>query len=114
MIPAWLSPLEPLLEEPFQGIFLLCWLLLFFLLPDGRFVPRWSAWFVALPILGTISLFGFEFFVRDISPQYLELAGELGLEHVFITLFLAQLSWRVCSRKFIAIKTWPPLLSASK
>jgi signal transduction histidine kinase len=89
--PTWFEPVEPALSTIMQFVFLLSWVLLFFLLPDGRFVPHWSAWFVALPFLGAIPLFALDYFIRTIAPQYRELAGGFAWS-MFIILFLTAIT----------------------
>ena len=75
--PQWLDPFEPYLSGVMQVCFLLSWLLLFFLLPDGRFVPGWSAWFVAVPFFASVPLFTFDWLRRYIAPRNWELVGGL-------------------------------------
>ena len=64
--PAWL---QPTLTVAITIIFLYSWLLLFYLLPDGRFAPRWAAWFTLLPLPGMVLLSASENLRRLIPPQ---------------------------------------------
>lgn len=49
------------LDASFNGIGVVCIYLVFFLFPDGRFVPRWTRWFALLPpsLLSTVWTVGF-------------------------------------------------------
>ena len=48
LFPAWLGAAKPALSQVLQVTFIFSWLLLFFLLPDGRFVPRQAVWVMVL------------------------------------------------------------------
>jgi signal transduction histidine kinase len=67
--PTWMGSITPTLNVSLTVIFIFSWFLLFYLLPDGRFVPRWSAWLVLLPIPGLFLLSASENFRRLIPPQ---------------------------------------------
>jgi len=54
MFPIWLGELESVVTGLLNLLFLLSWILLFYLLPDGRFVPRRAGWLPLLIIPGLI------------------------------------------------------------
>lgn len=54
VFPIWLSEVEPLLTGLLNLLFVASWVLLFYLLPDGRFVPRRAGWLALLIIPGLL------------------------------------------------------------
>ncbi len=54
VFPIWLSEVEPLLTGLLNLLFVASWVLLFYLLPDGRFVPRRAGWLTLLIIPGLL------------------------------------------------------------
>ncbi len=54
VFPIWLSEVEPLLTGLLTLLFVASWVLLFYLLPDGRFVPRRAGWLALLIIPGLL------------------------------------------------------------
>lgn len=54
VFPLSFGGLEPVLTGLLNLLFLLSWILLFYLLPDGRFVPRRAGWLTLLIIPGLI------------------------------------------------------------
>ena len=77
VVPVWLQPIAPALTILLTVFFIYSWLLLFYLLPDGRFVPRWSAWFTLLPLPG-LMLLSFSENIRRLIPPQLRAAIESG------------------------------------
>jgi signal transduction histidine kinase len=77
MFPGWFDSFAAVLSRLFQGLFLLCWLLLFYLLPDGHFVPRRSAWFILLAITSALPLLAPDLLRSVIPPSHWEMAGNL-------------------------------------
>ena len=54
VFPIWFSGLEPVLVGLLNLFFLVSWVLLFYLLPDGRFVPRRAGWLTLLIVPGLL------------------------------------------------------------
>lgn len=54
VFPIWLSEVEPLLTGLLNLLFVASWVLLFYLLPDGRFVPRRAGWLTLLIMPGLL------------------------------------------------------------
>ncbi|RIK11718.1 MAG: hypothetical protein DCC51_17250 [Anaerolineae bacterium] len=69
VIPDGLQSIAPALTIAMMLVFIFSWLLLFFLLPDGHFAPRWAAWFTLLPVPATILLVVSDNFSQFIPPQ---------------------------------------------
>ncbi len=88
VLPDRLQPIVPGLILGTTVIFIFSWLLLFYLLPDGRFVPRWSAWFALLPLPGMLLLLLAENFRRLIPPQLRATFDNLGWGAVMTSLMI--------------------------
>lgn len=64
--PAWLEGFFPAIRAVAPSLTLISMLLIFYLFPDGRFTPRWLAWFTIPATVFTLLVF-FETFFKHIG-----------------------------------------------
>jgi hypothetical protein len=105
--PRWLVRLWPDFGEFMLVLIISCFVLLFFLFPDGRIVPRWGRWVVGgviimaplvdLPLLGINPDWRWEFFMSlYIAGMLIGLAGQV--YHYRRISTSIQPGWIPCSR----------------
>ena len=103
-----LSAVEPLAATLVPGLFISCFMLLFHLFPDGRFVPRWNRWMGWLAVLVGFLFFGLEqlpFAWSEQFSQFLEVYTWYTFIFLFVLIIVAGLVGQIIKYRRLATNT---------